>query len=308
MKNPWKRHSKINPQKEFGHRQICNDVYHALLAGNFTGAEYKIILAIIDKTWGFKKQADAISISKLCAMTNLTKRTVQRTIISLKTKRVVYMSPSTIRVSSGSPLNNYSLNKHYDTWKVEGCQIVQGCHIDHPPKADKGDIQVLGRVTSRPPTKETTKETSTKEKYSIARKNNFDQFWNIYPKKKSKGQARKTWDSLLKQKKLPELSILLNAIAAQKAGHDWQKDGGKYIPYPSTWLNSEGWEDEIISHNSNQDQIRPKSVRDVKDIDQIRMAKYLNEKRRKRNEESNINDSARSVDGDERQLPESTPL
>lgn len=72
----------------------------------------------------------------------------------------------------------------------------------------------------------------------------FDEFWQAFPKKKSKGQAKKAWDKLRKEKKLPPLPTILQAIAAAKAGHDWQKDGGKYIPYPATWLNGEGWEDE----------------------------------------------------------------
>ena len=29
----------------------------------------------------------------------------------------------------------------------------------------------------------------------------------------------------------------------------WKKDNGKYIPYPSSWLNAKGWEDEIQSNN-----------------------------------------------------------
>jgi len=72
----------------------------------------------------------------------------------------------------------------------------------------------------------------------------FDEFWQAFPKKKSKGQAKKAWDKLRKEKKLPPLPTMLQAIAAAKAGHDWQKDGGKYIPYPATWLNGERWEDE----------------------------------------------------------------
>lgn len=72
----------------------------------------------------------------------------------------------------------------------------------------------------------------------------FAQFWAAYPRKKSKGQARKTWDKISKAKELPDLSVLLAAIAAAKAGHDWQQADGKYIPYPSTWLNDQGWEDE----------------------------------------------------------------
>ena len=72
----------------------------------------------------------------------------------------------------------------------------------------------------------------------------FALFWEAYPRKKSKGQALKTWTKLFKAKKLPELSVLLAAIAAAKAGHDWQRDGGKFIPHPGTWLNAMGWEDE----------------------------------------------------------------
>lgn len=41
------------------------------------------------------------------------------------------------------------------------------------------------------------------------------------------------------------MKAVLEAIAANKAGHDWQKDGGQYIPHPATWLNASGWEDEV---------------------------------------------------------------
>ena len=27
---------------------------------------------------------------------------------------------------------------------------------------------------------------------------------------------------------------------------DWQKDNGKFIPYPATWLRAERWNDEIV--------------------------------------------------------------
>lgn len=72
----------------------------------------------------------------------------------------------------------------------------------------------------------------------------FDEFWAAYPRKKSKGQARRTWENLEKKRELPDLGVILAAIAAAKAGQDWQRDGGKFIPYPATWLNATGWEDE----------------------------------------------------------------
>lgn len=266
MKNPWKRYSKINPQRDDGNRQICNTIFHALIAADFTGAEYKIILVIIDKTWGFGKNDDSISINQFAKMTNLSERTVQRSLKKLNQLRVVYLSPFGRRVTTGSPLNRYSFNKHYDTWRVEGCKIVQGCQVDHPPKADKGDIQVLARVTTGPPTKETnTKETIIKKEKTLA---HFDQFYKAYPKKKSKGQAKKTWEKLVKQNKIPELSILLKAIEWQKDSQDWQENNGKYIPHPSTWLNAEGWEDEI-SENKIQEQQNPSQILSKEDIDKL---------------------------------------
>lgn len=36
---------------------------------------------------------------------------------------------------------------------------------------------------------------------------------------------------------------MMQALGRQKALADWQKDGGQYIPLPTTWLNGERWED-----------------------------------------------------------------
>lgn len=72
----------------------------------------------------------------------------------------------------------------------------------------------------------------------------FDIFWKAYPKKKSKGDAEKWWN---KNKPSRELLIeMLAAIGKAKTSRDWEKEGGQYIPHPATWLNSKGWEDELV--------------------------------------------------------------
>ena len=75
----------------------------------------------------------------------------------------------------------------------------------------------------------------------------FDLFWEQYPKKKSKGQAKRTWDKLYKKNKLPSLEILISAIKNQRISVSWKKDGGQFMPYPATWLNAEAWKDETES-------------------------------------------------------------
>jgi len=79
----------------------------------------------------------------------------------------------------------------------------------------------------------------------------FEVFWKSYPRKTQKGYAKKIWlkikpdDSLLKR--------MLDKIQLLKKTEQWKKDNGKYIPYPSTWLNGEGWEDEVPQPNIETD-------------------------------------------------------
>ncbi len=70
----------------------------------------------------------------------------------------------------------------------------------------------------------------------------FELFWKCYPRRVDKGRARKTWLKLRADGVL--LAKIMTAIDAQKKWSTWTKDGGKYIPYPSTWLNGERWNDE----------------------------------------------------------------
>ena len=79
-------------------------------------------------------------------------------------------------------------------------------------------------------------------------KGDFEYFWEAYPKKVSKGHARKTWDRLKKSKSLPPVEKILESIAKQKVSEAWTKDGGQYIPNPATWLNGERWLDEVKLH------------------------------------------------------------
>lgn len=70
----------------------------------------------------------------------------------------------------------------------------------------------------------------------------FTVFWEAYPKKKSKAQAEKAWCKLNPSEEL--VQDMLKSIETAKTSRDWTKDGGQFVPYPATWLNSRRWEDE----------------------------------------------------------------
>jgi hypothetical protein len=71
----------------------------------------------------------------------------------------------------------------------------------------------------------------------------FDQFWKLYPKKKSLKEAKKAWAKLSPDIELRQ--TLITALGQQRLQRDWVKDGGQYVPLASTWLNGEKWNDEV---------------------------------------------------------------
>lgn len=71
----------------------------------------------------------------------------------------------------------------------------------------------------------------------------FTVFWDMYPRKEGKQNARKAWDKLCPDEEL--LYRILDAIALQKESDQWMRDNGRYIPLPASWLNGKRWEDEV---------------------------------------------------------------
>jgi len=86
-----------------------------------------------------------------------------------------------------------------------------------------------------------SKDKLSKDKLLKEKLERFDVFWKAYPKKKNKREALSRW----RNKKLPPLEELLLVLEKHKQTDDWKKENGKYIPYPSSWLNQERWTDEI---------------------------------------------------------------
>lgn len=99
-------------------------------------------------------------------------------------------------------------------------------------------------------TPETETETETDSDVAIKKRASetdpsfgFDAFWLAYPNKKGKGKAIKSWNKISPNADL--MSKMLAALEVQKRTDAWTKDGGQFIPHPSTWLNGMRWEDEV---------------------------------------------------------------
>lgn len=99
------------------------------------------------------------------------------------------------------------------------------------------------RCSRNPIQKESESESESKTKTARAQQDEFfDRFWAAYPRKEDKQKARKAFERLKPDEGL--LVTMLAGIERQKKSAQWVKDGGQFIPHPTTWLNGCRWEDE----------------------------------------------------------------
>ena len=81
----------------------------------------------------------------------------------------------------------------------------------------------------------------------------FCAFWNAYPKKRDKGRVEKWFKQHKPNKETVEQMI--KQIERLKDTEQWKKENGQFIPYPSTWLNAKGWEDEFETDTEREERI-----------------------------------------------------
>jgi len=82
----------------------------------------------------------------------------------------------------------------------------------------------------------------------------FEHFWKLYPRKVDKQRALRAW----KKVRAEEYPLVFAAVERASQSDQWRKEGGQYIPHPSTFLNGRRWEDQIstTTHTSQEIEIQ----------------------------------------------------
>ncbi|MGH9680886.1 MAG: hypothetical protein ACRD4Y_13130, partial [Candidatus Acidiferrales bacterium] len=76
----------------------------------------------------------------------------------------------------------------------------------------------------------------------------FEEFWNVYPRKLNKRRAARAWKKI----ESSEARIVLASVEDWKKTDQWSRDGGRYIPYPATFLNDRRWDDQFAAAGSQR--------------------------------------------------------
>lgn len=110
-----------NPQLEDGKwMQFSNEILEALLRTSLPDSEWRVLWAVIRKTWGWKKKSDHIPVSQIAALTGIPDRVVSKALASLKAKKMISRDPY-----SGLTM----FLKDFDSW---GLSTADPCQNRHP--------------------------------------------------------------------------------------------------------------------------------------------------------------------------------
>ena len=133
--------------------------------------------------------------------------------------------------------NNYQ-DKKSGKWKTDYILYSEPYtgypYTDEPSTDDTESVKPIHLVRKNKVKKNSKKE---QDKEGVS----FEDFWKVYPNKKSKHVACKSWSKVNKQE---QVKIIEHVIERKEKDEQWVKDEGRFIPHPSTFLNQKRWYDE----------------------------------------------------------------
>lgn len=253
-----------NPQLENGHSRIANELLEALSQINLSAYEWRVFMCVLRKTYGWNKKSDFISVSQIAEGAGLPRSHACRAKLSLLRKKLLIERSGLL-----------GPNKDYDSWDVTNIGTVPKLVTPVTNLGNKTPIKqqkrqnvtntgtvpksVTGVTNSGNKTlpiqalQKTIKDTTTKDmiktcvgddvKLSSYNGQFFEVFWAEYPRKVGKKKCRQIWNRLKPSEELA--AQIIDVVKAYSRTEQWQKDNGKFIPHPATWLNQARWEDDI---------------------------------------------------------------
>jgi phage replication O-like protein O len=186
-----------NPQLENGYLKIANELVEALSKTDLSGQEFRVLLSIIRKTYGFNKKSDHVSRSQFMELTGIdNKHRISQLTNNLYSKNIID------RKTKIGKTTKFSINKNYSNW--EGYNPLE--NVNGSMSNPLGKVNGSPLRKPNPPVKknEPTKDTYTKDNKDIPvnldlPKLYFDLSLNFHQKQKKNGYYHKDFKKELSQ-------------------------------------------------------------------------------------------------------------
>ena len=158
MDNPYRAQSKVNPGAELSgpapwDRRIPTTTFRALVMAGLPGAQYQVLLQIIERTWGFNRDSQPISWTEFTTEAHVSRTSVREAIKKLEARQIIVVSHN----RSEGTRNTYLFNPYWDTWLIDvaldGSVILKGSPEADTSAETRTSAEIsTGGVQKSPPT------------------------------------------------------------------------------------------------------------------------------------------------------------
>lgn len=260
--NLFSKKNKQNKEKlPNGFTPVPNDLIEALaeipLISNY---EYRVLLVIIRKTYGFNKNEDWISISQISKYTKISLSHVCRTVKKLMNKSMILRDGKLTSIQKDfkqwnvAQIENLPKKVTLPKQATTNLNIAQTGNLSTNEKLPKqaitqSEVAQTGNKVAQTgnqtlPKQANTKDIITKE-IDIKERNtyssSFEEFWELYPRQVEKKDAFKAFEKLMKDGvSLDDILLATKNYAEYLLTENTEL---KYIKHPTTFLNADRWQD-----------------------------------------------------------------
>jgi len=136
--------------------RIHNAILEEIALGKFNVSEYKCLLVLLRKTYGYQKKEDAISLNQWAEGTGINKRHVKPVLDRLIERKVILCQKGS---AGRGHTAVYGFNKYFEQWeeKVRTDVPIKKVRTDVPINKEKVRVDVPEKVRVDVPTKERKK-------------------------------------------------------------------------------------------------------------------------------------------------------
>ena len=119
---------------EYQFTPIPSEALERLAAEGLTGREFRIILVVMRKTWGWSKEKDKIPMSQFSRYTGIDRRKCHVLVTGLVKKKIIKKS---VAANGDRKIINYSFNDIYSEWKLLPSRGTKGKRQVVPFQGDR---------------------------------------------------------------------------------------------------------------------------------------------------------------------------
>lgn len=157
-----------SPQVKNGFTAIANEVMEALAGAALTGREFRVLVVVLRKTWGWQKKSDRISGSQIAKLTGIDRRHVASLLKALERRSFL------VRTEGKTQREAWMVrfNKNHEEWEKDIHNFTHSLFTSTSDGASTSTVEGASLAPSKVSvlaprkvhTKEINKEESIKER------------------------------------------------------------------------------------------------------------------------------------------------